>query len=761
MKIQQTEPLYINRFITGLYTQRSALVTPFSFLGLQRLDRYDALIDGGDMEISDSLTLRRRPGHSQFCTAQLGASEVPRSFYSWRDENGTIRLVADLTTSVSIFTPSAVTSIHTPSDSTQPWSFQAVTSALYMVNGVEAKKRTSAGVTSNMGIAKPGTAPTIVINNQSSKLPGSAAGTNWTTPTNALTSNDSYAVYNNTAQDDLRLTNFGFSLPTTVTILGIKVDIEGNGSSGTAAQRQIRVGLTKDGTTLAGTRTTGVELPASDGTVTVGGPTSLHGTTWTKAEIESSNFGVLISDNDTTAAALNIDAVTVTVYYSVSNGLTATSGYRYVYVFRNDATGHISTQSPMSANTGAITNAAWIQLSGSDSSDAQVDKIEIYRTKDGGSVFYYLATINEGASWSYTDTTPDSGLNTARIAPLFNDPPPTGAHLLTFHMGRLWAAVGNKAYFSTGPDCLNGVPEEAWNSLSFFSFPGKVTAMVPTKAGLMVFTASDSFIIRGVDAETFYPQLWQSRLGVLSQNAVVLDGETLYIYTASGQLLAISNTIEDIGFAVGVGASLLPGFAPADSYLTMHRNGPQDTALYLCNGAGKVLRYSLSLKAWSPLYTVVGGAKAIASLETSAGAYNLLVGRGAGSGYILKRDTSLHTDDGSNFSAFLTFGSFMLAAPGKTVSVDSILLERTSAGSQPTVAILPNEISGSFTTLTNPVDEPPELPASSSIIAKRYYLKTANIPQIMRHLQVKFSFAAENAKNEVLGLGIRVEARPQ
>jgi len=240
-----------------------------------------------------------------------------------------------------------------------------------------------------------------------SGIPGTGAGNDWpgaantVGPGNAKLSNNKRAWFDDTTQVDLRLTNFGLAIPNGATIRGIEVQIEGNAASGTAAQRQIRVGLTKDGTALAGARKTAVELnedvmtplvtstaniggvrtignntlsmvvnahagqyvrltggqastigemrlvasntatlltydadeddlafgfgdnfevvPAGTDTTKIeGGASDLWGTTWTETEIEASTFGVLIGDNDATAAELRIDSVTVIIY---ANGL--------------------------------------------------------------------------------------------------------------------------------------------------------------------------------------------------------------------------------------------------------------------------------------------------------------------------------------------------------------------------------------------------------------------------------------------------------
>ena len=161
--------------------------------------------------------------------------------------------------------------------------------------------------------------------NPTPKTPGAASGTNWAaTPSGTLAnavqvaSDGFYATYNNTTQDDLCVTGFNFNI-TAAIIQGIIVSVEGNGSSATPADRQYRIGLTTTGCTLAGTRKTGIQMSQTTNTGTVtGNLNDLWGTTWTPSDIgapgsPNPSFGVLISDNDTTAAPLNIDRVRITV----------------------------------------------------------------------------------------------------------------------------------------------------------------------------------------------------------------------------------------------------------------------------------------------------------------------------------------------------------------------------------------------------------------------------------------------------------------
>ncbi|MBJ6752231.1 CxxxxCH/CxxCH domain c-type cytochrome [Geomonas anaerohicana] len=141
----------------------------------------------------------------------------------------------------------------------------------------------------------------------------SPVSTGWTTPANAYADDNVYAVYNTTTQQPLVLTGFNTTaagLTAGDTITGISVTVHGLAASGL-----INVALTKTGTaTAVGTAKTAT-LPTTDGTVMVNTtPTDLWGTTWTVADLQSANFGVIIKDNDTTASNIQIDSVTVVVH---------------------------------------------------------------------------------------------------------------------------------------------------------------------------------------------------------------------------------------------------------------------------------------------------------------------------------------------------------------------------------------------------------------------------------------------------------------
>jgi len=161
-------------------------------------------------------------------------------------------------------------------------------------------------------------------------------GTNpaWSNPGNITASDDNRAsatLVSGQTSDALVATNFGFTIPTNATIDGITVNIERYGTRTTfflvtRAIRDQTIQLTKDGTTAVGANRalTTTNWPTSDGIQLYGSISDLWGTTWTPAEINSSNFGVYIQafswkigflGNNTLSAF--VDHVTVTIDYTV------------------------------------------------------------------------------------------------------------------------------------------------------------------------------------------------------------------------------------------------------------------------------------------------------------------------------------------------------------------------------------------------------------------------------------------------------------
>lgn len=436
------------------------------------------------------------------------------------------------------------------------------------------------------------------------------------------------------------------------------------------------------------------------------------------------------------------------------------------------------------ANTGGATIAGFVNGGNNGTFDIVAStSTTITCTNANGVNETHAGTVNSG-NWSYTDTgavfnyafdttVPDGELDILIEAPIDdeNNPPPNTTNplttsvdgtfaLLCYGAGRMWAAVDNFLYFAGGPDVTYGNGNESWPPANVFVLPGKITALASVPAGIVVFTADDMYIVYGTSTSTFYIQMYQRNLGAASQNCVVLDGDTLYLYSNQGQLWSFTLRLDEIGLNVAPLLSLT--YTPPTVYMTMHKNGA-DVGLFISDGSTNHMRYRIDEKAWSPMGQVVGGASCFQSIETSVGVYTLLIGKASGSGLIAGRTLTNWADIGGTYTCSVIVGSLIVAPPGSTAVVDYLTLQYVPTGTAPTVAVLPQDFAtlagaGSFVSIGSGVNDPPKLVPTGSTGMKqnRWYLKNAQVAQAqeMCNLQVKLSFIAENFKSEILTLGV-------
>jgi hypothetical protein len=137
----------------------------------------------------------------------------------------------------------------------------------------------------------------------------------------------------------------------------------------------------------------------------------------------------------------------------------------------------------------------------------------------------------------------------------------------------------------------------------------------------------------------------------------------------------------------------------------------------------------------------------------------MLVGPPAAGGPILYRDTTSATDNGATYSAWAIVGSNVLAHHGQIAEIGFISAVAIRTGSVPQVAVLLDEVSGypncpPFDTLPRVENDPPKLPESKSLFSKRYYMSQTDNAAWCHHMQVRFTFANENALNELLAFTI-------
>lgn len=509
-------------------------------------------------------------------------------------------------------------------------------------------------------------------------------------------------------------------------------------------------------TTLVSLATAIIDANGNQENITTPGKTGGSAPTWATAK------GALTVDN----AAIWSNAGAISP--------TNTAAWKYVYVYRQSAWNfgetwyHISSASSVSLPI-VLSSGYGVSVAGTYSANDAVTDVDIYRTKQGGSVYYYAGTLPNiigTRSFVYNDTLSDDLLDTSKTVstvPL-NLPPPSGASLVAFWQGRVWLASGSNVYFDGGGDITNGDPHQSFPLANVFPYAGNVTALTPTDDGLIVWIGDESHIILGgPQTLTFFTQPLFNKTGVKSQDAVIADRDQVFCYTSQRQALTFSPS--DLGeFGYNVADFLQTTFSPSSTYLTTHRNGP-DVGVFMSDGVDNIMRFNPTASCWSPVATIAAGCGPIASIEIEDGTFALLT---TINGYICKRDLNTFTDGhaAATYTAFGTIGSLEVAAMSQpTKALRHVFVRSTDQGTRASVGMLQNSKSGTFSDVPYACSVPAKLDGTplqvTDIRQERFDIQQSELIALdqFNHFQVKFSWPAENFKNEISAFSVGDTAR--
>ena len=156
----------------------------------------------------------------------------------------------------------------------------------------------------------------------------------WSDPDNAKVSDDNYTRSNVISSSPpynitnyLKATNFGFSIPIGVTINGIEVEIEKKATYGNnAIDNTVKI-IKADGTIGTTNKAdTATKWGTTDAYASYGLSSDLWGETWTPADINNSNFGVVFAGEGVLGSLwLYVDHIRITVYYTKIEPKTVTA----------------------------------------------------------------------------------------------------------------------------------------------------------------------------------------------------------------------------------------------------------------------------------------------------------------------------------------------------------------------------------------------------------------------------------------------------
>lgn len=316
--------------------------------------------------------------------------------------------------------------------------------------------------------------------------------------------------------------------------------------------------------------------------------------------------------------------------------------------------------------------------------DPQADKIVIFATTDGGSIYWLLDEIDYGTA-TYDDDVSDDELDYTSECPVDNFPPPAGELLLRVRNSIVIAGVPSDprtAFYSAGVgQALEGVGEESFPALNFQSVPSgseRIMCMEELDDLPFVLTPDQIFTISGEDPEAF--QLLQTRggknIGCISRKGVVATEAGLFFLSTDKKVyvlptvdhipqiisVAIEDALEEIASDVELEKIIM------EEARLFHLNFGNQHYLVLAVPTGssnvnnKVWLYDLDLHAVHPGYGWMGPQElaggdpfqSLALFTSSRFSKTFLVADD--SGYVREFLTGEHLqDDGVDFGGFYAF----------------------------------------------------------------------------------------------------------
>ena len=809
-------PMHTNRIFTGLWTNRSLLrdAATSDYQEHYGMGRTDSILGGQNSEISPRLTLRRRCGNGVYNSNPIAPVNRFYSFNTFTLTNEVIRVMADTGKGGGVVydaTAGALTPVFTKSAGADTTYFLGVGNTLYFTNGADNKQVSynpttgTWGTVSNWGIAAPVNAPVVSQAPRPSPPPSRLPNTAYETH-NAYRSgmilfdtNGNSQVFNGTgatgaAQPTWNTSTGGSTTDGTVTWIN-------NGNASWLANHAYAVGsiviaealpsnvfstfvVMKAGTSGATKPTwiTGVGLEVADGGViwvnvgpmmiwsSIGPGITITATT----QILDGNGNIENVQQSGVTAASGTQPTWGTELGSFTNdgtmawinagpwAVASTAPMQYGYAYMNSKTDDLSNMSPASVPISVILGNQ-VTVQGDGSPDAQVDTIVLYRTAQGGSTFLYLDQIPApptGQKWTYIDNTPDSDLNPLIQAQVGGEgtPLPAGATCLAYHLGRIFAAVGNVVYISSGPDAVVSTSSGNAGFDTTFTAQSRITRFWTCSLGLVVFTVRDAYIILGsaTSSDPLYMVVFVEQLPLLHYDAFTVNKTTPMMMLGNNMVIALdpSAGIVEVGFPIADRFEM--EYDPSKAFVTFHTESSRETALYVANGNGYWYRMNSnnapeSGSAWSTRANIAGMG-CVQSVEVTPGTWRLLW-TGTATGPIMQRQKNSWTDNGTAFPVATVFGNIVLAQPGQLAALSFITLESARVGTRAGLSLLLGEIfttpTVNFETLNRTRQDPPDLPPSQTLYSDRYHFAQNQNTAWCRHFQMQLTWPAEDAPNEL------------
>jgi hypothetical protein len=337
--------------------------------------------------------------------------------------------------------------------------------------------------------------------------------------------------------------------------------------------------------------------------------------------------------NGTTVYPWGTNAPTVTPTTSLSSGTLSAiaGGYYYFYTYVRSSNNHESSPSSAGTCTGLFASKK-VTVQGQYSADAQIDKVYIYRSTDGGGanpseafLVTSIANVVGTGTWSYDDQTIDTSLGTRNAPAISRNDPPTPSRGFVTHSGRIFGFNNNKLYYSGFEEISfdGGVPEECWPGGAdgnFRPYPNRINALAAVGDGVLIYQAGTIFKVEGDSLDTFRWYQFASHQGAQSPSA-----------TASfGTMATWFDTSSSVWFVGGNELSLpirptLAGVNSTSAYLAIHMQNQYRWVVALDSVNATLYVMDTDLGAWFVPWTFSKSVTALFSGESSAGTVDLCI----------------------------------------------------------------------------------------------------------------------------------------
>jgi hypothetical protein len=436
-----------------------------------------------------------------------------------------------------------------------------------------------------------------------------------------------------------------------------------------------------------------------------------------------------------------------------SGNVPAAIGHTWIFAYGASTTEHISDISPPSSE---VTTASrrW-GLGGARSTDAQVNRIHIYRTRDGGATYYELngsPIANPGSGdWSHTDNEADVTLSSTQ-APVatINDVPRAG-YGPVFFVGRIWWFVNDTLYYTGFEEVNNGVFEESAPLDNERNLGAEITGLTVVSGFLLIFTRSGIFRISGDSLSTFRMDSLSQTGGIHNRTNVTSTGNVA-AWLDIANVIRISNGVEIREISQPIRTDI-ESITHADAQIVFWDDG-QRHWLVVMDGGGNALRiYDFDLDFWFPPWSITKPTGIYAG-ETANGTHRLFLGRTDGStNQPLRMNTAAFQDDSVSYTASIYTGLFTVSQnPMGRGHLENVILTRNSVAPSTVVRLFDEDpsVTGDYTAITANSKAPPNRSQGSTLLETWYDDRAAT----GRRVAIGITWAAATTQFAVHDLNI-------